>query len=86
MNNEDIVATVMHFFLSQSIKQCLEFFGTRGKEATRELIQFHSMDVLIPMMAKELTPEQKKQAIASLVFLVTICYWTSSLRAFLFSA
>ena len=59
VNDEDIVAMVMHYLLVQySLKKGLEFFGTRIKEANKkELKQFHTMDGLIPVLAEELTPE-----------------------------
>jgi hypothetical protein len=45
-------------------------FGDRGKSAvTKELRQFNSYDVFEPLYADALSIEEKRQALASLIFL-----------------
>ena len=54
-----------------SIKKGLQVFGEKGKEAVRsELQQMQDMAVYTPMDASKLTPKQRRNALASLLFLV----------------
>ncbi len=53
-----------------SVKKGIQLFGDRGKQsATSELQQLHNMATFIPVHAHELTREQRKQALASLMFM-----------------
>jgi hypothetical protein len=53
-----------------SIKKGIRLFGDRGKHSVRsELQQLHDMVTFIPVSAHELTHEQQKQALASLMFM-----------------
>ncbi len=53
-----------------SIGAGLKKFQERGeKGVTKELTQMHNMSVFAPIMKSDLTPEEKKKAISSLMFL-----------------
>eukprot|EP00956_Cyclotella_meneghiniana_P009212 scaffold12647_cov40-Cyclotella_meneghiniana.AAC.1 len=53
-----------------SINKGIRQFGERAKDSVRkELRQLHDYVTYIPVHAHELTPEQKKQALASLIFI-----------------
>jgi hypothetical protein len=53
-----------------SINKGIRLFGERAKESiSKELRQLHDYVTYIPIHAHELTQEQKKQALASLIFL-----------------
>jgi hypothetical protein len=52
------------------MKQGLKIFGERGVEAaTKELQQIHDQEVIKPMKANKLTDEQRRKALAHLMFL-----------------
>jgi len=64
---EYIMAIIM---VQYSVKKGLEVFGERGEKAvSKELHQFHDMNVFSPLDAAELSYEQRKKALASLMFL-----------------
>ena len=53
-----------------SINKGIRLFGDRAKESvSKELRQLHDYITYTPVHAHELTPDQKKQALASLIFL-----------------
>ena len=53
-----------------SIGAGLKRFQERGKKGvTKELAQMHNMSVFSPIMKTDLTPEEKRKAISSLMFL-----------------
>ncbi len=53
-----------------SINKGIRLFGDRAKESvSKELKQLHDYVTYTPVHAHKLTPEQKKQALASLIFL-----------------
>ena len=53
-----------------SVKKGIQLFGDRGKQsAASKLQQLHNMVTFIPVHAHELTREQQKQALASLMFM-----------------
>eukprot|EP00956_Cyclotella_meneghiniana_P002566 scaffold3022_cov42-Cyclotella_meneghiniana.AAC.2 len=53
-----------------SINKGIRLFGERAKDSVRkELRQLHDYVTYTPIHAHELTPEQKKQALASLIFI-----------------
>eukprot|EP00804_Cyclotella_cryptica_P030257 CCRYP_017126-RA/>CCRYP_017126-RA protein AED:0.35 eAED:0.30 QI:0/0/0/1/1/1/2/0/455 len=52
------------------IKKGIKLFGDKGKEAvTKELTQLHDHVTYVPVHSHELTREQKKEALESLIFL-----------------
>ena len=56
--------------LRQSLKQGLKEWGDRGKKAANdEMQQLHDMKTFTPVHAHELTKEQKRRALSSLIFL-----------------
>jgi hypothetical protein len=60
------VALVQQFSLKAGLKK----FGPRGEKAvTKELTQLHDMVTYIPMDPREMTKEQRMDALASLIFL-----------------
>jgi len=67
--------TIMHvlgviFATQYSIKKGIKLFGDKGKKSvTSELQQLHDMVTFIPVNTHELTREQRKQALASLMFM-----------------
>jgi hypothetical protein len=66
---------VMHmlgviFAHQYSVKEGIKHFGDRGRESvTKELQQLHDMVTYFPVHAHELTREQRKEALSSLMFL-----------------
>ena len=53
-----------------SISKGIRLFGDRAKEAvSRELERLHDYVTYTPVHAHELTPDEKRQALASLIFL-----------------
>ena len=53
-----------------SLKAGLRTFGTDGMKAVeKEMKQLHDRDVMIPVHKKSLTPEQRREALAYLMFL-----------------
>jgi hypothetical protein len=66
---------VMHmlgviFAHQYSVKEGIKLFGDRGRESvTKELQQLHDMVTYSPVHAHELTREQRKEALSSLMFL-----------------
>lgn len=61
----------MHLALTQySDKAGLRKFGERREEAvTKELLQLHMEDAFAPQSADEMSVQQKKEALESLMFL-----------------
>jgi hypothetical protein len=54
-----------------NINKGIRLFGDRAKESiSKELRQLHDYIMYVPIHAHKLTPEQKKQALASLIFLM----------------
>jgi hypothetical protein len=66
---------VMHmlgviFAHQYNVKEGIRLFGDRGRESvTKELQQLHDMVTYTPVHAHELTREQRKEALSSLMFL-----------------
>ena len=66
---------VMHmlgviFAQQYSVKEGIRLFGNRGRESmTKELQQLHDMVTYTPVHAHELTRDQRKEALSSLMFL-----------------
>ena len=66
---------VMHmlgviFAHQYSIKEGIKLFGDKGRESImKELQQLHDMVIYMPIHAHELTREQRKEALVSLMFL-----------------
>jgi CO dehydrogenase/acetyl-CoA synthase beta subunit len=57
-----------------SMKRGIKVFGEDGVAAVKkEMLQLHDWKVMAPKQAKELTPEQKKEALAYLMFLKCKC-------------
>ena len=53
-----------------SINKGIRLFGERAKESVKkELRQLHDYVTYVPVHAHELTPDQKRQALASLIFI-----------------
>ena len=53
-----------------SINKAFWLFGERAKESVRkELRQLHDYVTYVPVHAQELTPDQRRQALASLIFI-----------------
>jgi hypothetical protein len=53
-----------------SVNKGIKLFGDKARESvTKELKQLHDYGTYVPVDAQELTPEQKKQALASLIFI-----------------
>ena len=53
-----------------SLKAGLRTFGTDGmKVVEKEMKQLHDRDVMIPVHKKSLSPEQRREALAYLMFL-----------------
>ena len=71
-DDKDVIATIMHHvFVQYNLHQKLKIFGEKGEAATvKELKQIHEIDALIPLKAKELSEDEKKKAMASLIFLM----------------
>ena len=70
-DDEDVVASIMHYLLTQySLQQGIKMFREKGEAATtKELKQMHDMEALIPLNVQSLTDEQKNKAMALLMFL-----------------
>ena len=72
-SDEDIMAHVLGVAIVQtfSLKKGLKKFGDKGKSAVQsELQQMQDMAVYTPMDPKDLTPEQRREALAWFMFLV----------------
>jgi hypothetical protein len=53
-----------------SVNKGIQLFGDRARESVRkELQQLHDYETYTPVYAHELTPDQKKKALASLIFI-----------------
>jgi hypothetical protein len=70
-NKEELEKLVNEICMTQySLKAGLKKFGAEGEKAvTKELSQFHDMSVFEPVDATTLSPDDKKKALASLLFL-----------------
>ena len=56
-------------FRQYSLKKGLKEFGDRGEEAvSAELNQFHNLNCFDPVDAETLTSDQRRKALASLMF------------------
>ncbi len=68
---DSYLVPVFEFIMTQySLKAGLKKFGEQGEAAvTRELGQFHDMNVFLPMDPNRLTKKEKAEALASLIFL-----------------
>ena len=69
---EGIIFHIVGVIMAQqySVKKGIELFGEKGEKAvTKELTHMHDMKVYHPMDPKELTREQRKEALLSLIFL-----------------
>jgi hypothetical protein len=61
---------VQHCMSQYSLKAGLKKFGKKGEAAvTKELGQFHDLSVFVPVDGKKLSREERKAALASLIFL-----------------
>ena len=70
---DQVVMHVMGVVLAQqySINKGIALFGDRGrKSVTKELQQLHDYATYTPVHAHELTEEQRREALASLMFLI----------------
>jgi hypothetical protein len=70
-NKEELEKLMNEICMTQySLKAGLKKFGAEGEKAiTKELSQFHDMSVFEPVDATSLTADDKKKALASLLFL-----------------
>ena len=68
--DEEVVATIFKYILTQyDLKQRVNKFWKKAEDATeKELAQIHNMDALL-LDANKLSEKEKKNAIASLIFL-----------------
>jgi hypothetical protein len=69
---DHIVMHVLGVVLAQqySVNKGIQLFGDRARESVRkELQQLHDYATYTPVHAHELTPDEKKQALASLIFI-----------------
>ena len=64
------MATIVEYILTQyGLKQGLAKYGKQAEEATKkELTQIHNMNAIKPLDANKLSEEEKKKAVASLIF------------------
>ena len=69
-DDENILpAIVKYVFMQYNLKQRIAKYGKRSVKATKkELSQIHNMNALKPLNANTLTVNEKKNAIASLIF------------------
>ena len=71
--SKGIICHILGIIMAQQyiVKKGIELFGKKGEAAvTKELTQMHDMKVYYPMDPKELTREQRKEALSSLIFLM----------------
>lgn len=70
---DHVVMHMLGVVLAQqySINKGIELFGDRARESmiTKELRQLYEYATYTPVHAHELTPDEKKQALASLIFI-----------------
>ena len=66
-----MVAMILEYVLTQySLKQGLAKYGKWAEKATeKELAQIHIMNTIMPLDPSKLSHREKKNAIASLIFL-----------------
>jgi hypothetical protein len=72
LTEDHVVMHVLGVVLAQqySINKGIELFGDRARESiTKELRQLHDYATYTPVHAHELTQDEKKQALASLIFI-----------------
>jgi hypothetical protein len=63
-------ATVIHHLMTQySLRKELKKFQKVGEEVSKELKQLHTRDTFAPQNSEEVSDEQKRGALESLVFL-----------------
>ena len=70
--NDSVVMHVLGVVLAEqySINKGIRLFGDRARESIKkELRQLHDYVTYIPVRPEDLTPEQRKQALASLIFI-----------------
>ena len=70
--NDSVVMHILGVVLAEqySINKGIRLFGDRARESIKkELRQLHDYVTYIPVRPEDLTPEQKKQALASLIFI-----------------
>ena len=70
-NHEDMVPSIIEYVLAQcNLRQGLAKFGDKAQKATeKELLQIHNMNALKPLDASILMVDEKRNSIASLIFL-----------------
>ena len=67
--NEHVLGVIL--IHQYNLKQGLELFGDKAELATvKELKQIHDMGTYVPKLASELSAEEKKKALSSLMFIV----------------
>ena len=72
LTEDHVVTHVLGIILATqySVKKGIKLFGERGKESvTSELQQLHDMVTFLPVHAYDLTRKQRKEALASLMFM-----------------
>lgn len=70
--SDGVVLHVVGVILAQqySVKKGIQLFGDRARESvSKELQQLHDYKTYTPVYAHELTPEQKREALNSLIFI-----------------
>ena len=69
--HSDVLPKVAHTLMTQlELKRGLREFGDRGKEAvSSELMQIHMQDTCVPTYGGDMTSEEWRQALESLLFL-----------------
>ena len=67
----DVLPKIVHTVMMQlALKKGLEAFGDQGKEAvSSELLQIHMQDTFAPTYGGDMTSEERRQALESLLFL-----------------
>ena len=67
----DVLPKIVHTVMMQlALKKGLKEFGDRGKEAvSSKLLQIHMQDTFAPTYGGDMTSEERRQALESLLFL-----------------
>ena len=70
VTEEDVVTNVFEYVLNQyGLVRGLKKYGSKGEEASeKELTQTHKMDALRLIDANSLSDDEKKKAVASMIF------------------
>ena len=64
-----LVTIMVNFAQTFSLKQGIKRFGNKGKEAAKtEMEQLHMRNCFVPRKVNEMTSEQRKKALESLLF------------------